>query len=83
MGRRRKTALRLETEGELHEAGKTRRIVIEYYPSQGDVIVLRASGLRTRHAVTVADVYTWAARRTAEIERQRKRLERRGKGRRS
>ena len=73
---RRKSKLTLVTEGQVFDKARHRAVVIEYYPNQGDVLVFRAHGLRTRHSLPIANLYGMAARRTADLERMERRQKR-------
>lgn len=69
----RKSRLRLETTATVREAGSNRTVVIHYAPNAGDILVLRAKGMRTSYPVSIEDVYHLAVRREVErVRRERK-----------
>lgn len=75
----RKSNLTLRTTATVFEKGKHREMVIEWCPSSGDLITLRAAGLRTRYPIQLSDLYERAVRLTVEAERRQRRMARKGK----
>ena len=70
---RRKSGLRMRTEGTAFELGKRRAIVLEYSPDQPELISVRAAGLKTRYSITTGDLYTLLVQRAVEAERRTRR----------
>jgi hypothetical protein len=73
---KRKTNLRLETEAEVHDTGKHRRVILEWSTGQPDLVTLRLAGTRRRYPVDLAGLYRQAVLRMIDAERREKRRKR-------
>jgi hypothetical protein len=75
----RKSRLRLETTATVHDTGRARSVVIEWEPSQGDLITLRLAGTRRRYPVDLGRAYVRAVANAVEQERRDKKANRRAR----